>query len=335
MTAKCVVCGKPLKVPEQTKVCSMDCRRLHMFRSGKRPPAKLPANTTTYDINKVYQSTDNSAQVALFDSILDSLDIKYVHNFQLQNYTYDIALTDNKVLICADTTATSNIYTLKHEPTLQRNRALLAKIFGYRCIHIYDWDDPIKILSSLIPKIKLYARNCTVQEISPDIASLFYNMYHYEGEYPLGFHYGLFHNDDLVECMSFAKPASTKYQYKLCRFCTAFEYQVLGGLSKLFHAFVQDYSPSSIVAFCDCNKFIGDCYEKFGMTRVELNAPYKIWSKGIEKREHAFLSYKSKVAEFDDMITSERSLEQIMLEHGWSLLYDCGRSKYEWRSPCI
>ena len=335
MNATCVVCGKPLKRPEQTKVCSLDCRRLHMFRIGKRPPAKPPINTTTYDLNKVYQSTDNSVQVALFDSILDSLNIRYTHDFQLQNYKYDIALTNSKVLICADTTATSNIYTLRNEPTLQRNRALLAKIFGYRCIHIYDWDDPIKILSSLVPKTTIYARNCTVQEVPPEAANIFYNMYHYEGEYPLGFHYGLFYNDALVECMSFAKPPNSRYQYKLCRFCTDFEYQVVGGLSKLFKAFLADHNPTSVVAFCDCNKFVGDCYEKFGMTKVESNAPYKIWSKGIEKREHSFLSYKSKVEEFDDVITQDRSLEQIMLEHGWSLLYDCGRSKYEWISPCI
>ena len=36
---------------------------------------------------------------------------------------------------------------------------------GFRCIHIWDWDDKHKIINSLFKNQKIYARNCEIKEV--------------------------------------------------------------------------------------------------------------------------------------------------------------------------
>ena len=39
---------------------------------------------------------------------------------------------------------------------------MLAEKHGYRCIHVFDWDDLDKIINLLLPKTRVFARNCKI-----------------------------------------------------------------------------------------------------------------------------------------------------------------------------
>ena len=49
----------------------------------------------------------------------------------------------------------------------------LAVKNGYRCIHVWDWDDIDKIVNMLQPKEVKYARKLNVVELKHDKVSMF------------------------------------------------------------------------------------------------------------------------------------------------------------------
>lgn len=328
----CVVCGRPFESVVSAATCSLNCKRFRCIKSKiTSPPPQPIIHNIDYDPSLIFQSHDNSVQVKLFSNILSELNISHTLNHQLGEYNYDIKLDDKPVLICADTTATSNEYTLASEKMLQRNRTLLAWIHGYRCIHIYDWDDYLKILSSLIPKHHVSAHRCKIAELDNTSADMFYHMYHLGELYSMKdpVHLGLFLDDMLVQCMTFAK-SSRAYEYTLCRFCSDFEYIIDGGASKLFQYFIKLKDPESIVAYCDCDKFTGDVFEKIGMKLSCSNEPNRIWSKGIERVHGGFLSLSELHKLLGAVELAGKSNAQILLEHGWVSVYNCGKSRYTW-----
>lgn len=58
------------------------------------------------------------------------------------------------------------------------------------------------------------------------------------------------------------------------------KYQVIGGASKLFSYFIKNYSPSSIISYCNLSKMSGNVYEKLGFNLKEISNPNYVWVKG-------------------------------------------------------
>ena len=204
-----------------------------------------------------------------------------------------------------------------------QNKSKLAADLGIRLIHIseYDWIDTQRqlILKSIMKsacnkiKNKIYARNCIVKKLKSSELRSFCDKNHIQGYRNAKITYGLFYNNELVQMMSFSH--HKKYEWELIRSCTKLDTQIVGGVNKLFKAFVKDEKPNQIFSYCDFNLFNGISYEKLGMQYLGLTAPnlHYILKNGkvINRMPHKYKDFKSEIA---------------------ASIYGAGSKKYLWQN---
>lgn len=165
------------------------------------------------------------------------------------------------------------------------DKSKLAENLGIRLIHIYEYewlDKRIKpIIISMIRiacndvENKIFARKCTIKQITNKEAKDFNNKNHLQGHRNAQITYGLFYKDELVQLMSFSK--NKKYGWEIIRGCPGSNNIVVGGVSKLFNHFLKENNPSSVFSYCDFNKFNGKGYESIGMSFIGYTGPDKKW----------------------------------------------------------
>lgn len=263
--------------------------------------------------------------------------------FKLGNYSFDIKTGD--VLIELDPTFTHSSTKVVYKG----NKKIPVKAFdyhfkksqlaienGYRCIHIWDWDDKNKIINLLKPKTTLYARQLEVKEVSFEDTGTFLSQYHIQNSCSgQDIRLGLYKDNELVEMMTFGKPRyNKKYEYELLRLCTKDEYKVVGGAEKLFKFFVNKYKPSSIVSYCDNSKFTGEVYTRLGMELKSYGKPTKHWYNvrtGRHFTDNLVRQRGYSQLHNDKLHTKGESNDQLMLEAGYLEIYDCGQSTYIWK----
>lgn len=272
-----------------------------------------------------------------FKSICESNDILLESEYHLGSYSYDFKVVGQNILIELNPTYTHNVIGnhwnskgLAYD--YHQLKSELAESKGFRCIHIFDWDDYAKILNMLRPKQTVYARHCTILDVSSIDCALFLNSYHLQNTCRgQKVKLGLYYNGELIQIMSFGKPRyNSNYEWELLRLCTHAQYRVLGGTSKLFKHFINTYESSSIISYCDRSKFTGEVYTEIGMSLKHTTPPAKVWSSGTQKITDNLLRQRG----FDQIFHTEfgkgTSNDELMLEHGWLPVYDCGQAVYEW-----
>lgn len=201
-----------------------------------------------------------------------------------------------------------------------------------RVIHVWDWDDWQKIINLIKPKERLYARKLKIKSVNSDIAKIFLEKHHLQGNCRnKTVNLGLYQDEQLVELMVFGKPRyNNKYEWELLRLCTHSNYIIVGGANKIFKYFTDNYKPKSIISYCDYSKFTGDVYTKLGFKFVKLNYPSKIWSKGSKKITDSLLRQRGFDQLFKTNYGKGTSNEQLMLDNYWLPVYDCGQKVFEY-----
>lgn len=272
-----------------------------------------------------------------FGHLLCHIENKITYELRIENRFYDIALPDRKILIEIDPTYTHNAVG-NHwgdglDPNYHIEKSQLAEKYGYRCIHIFDWDDWDKILNMLTPnKRRLFARNLDIRDIDKKTADEFIDKYHLQGKCRGNVvNLGLFNRDKLIQVMTFGKPRyNKKYEGELLRLCTRSDCYVVGGAEKLFIHFIRNFNPESIISYCDRSKFSGEVYERLGMKLINSTQPAKVWSSGNDKITDNLLRQRGFDQLFDAHFGKGTSNEELMLQHGWLPVYDCGQNAYSW-----
>lgn len=218
-----------------------------------------------------------------FGRMLSEHGLSYKFETRINDKSYDIHILDSKILLEVNPTYTHNSIGNHWDKNgmdkyYHLNKTKLAVANGYRCIHIFDWDDLDKVIQTLLPKKVVYPRSCTVAEIDYSTASKFEMQYHLQGDCRgQSVCLGLYYEGELVQVMTFGKPRYTnKYQWEVLRLCTHSEYRVVGGAGKLFKHFLRQYNPQSIVSYCDLAKFNGDVYQQLGFKHVRDTEPQKV-----------------------------------------------------------
>ena len=270
--------------------------------------------------------------------IFQDLGFDAEQEFNLGRRSYDFKI--GNILIEIDPTISHNSFMSIYDKdshgldmNYHRDKSNLAKENGYQCIHIFDWDDFDKILDILKPRKTIYARNCTIKEVSKSDVADFLNRYHLQNTCNgQTVRLGLYYEDALVQVMTFGKPRyNKKYQWELLRLCTKSDLQITGGASKLFKYFISNYNPTSIISYCDASKFSGLVYEQMGMRYLRQTKPNKIWSNGKDKITNNLLIRRGFDQLFDTNFGKGTSNERLMIDHKWLPVYDCGQYVYEWR----
>lgn len=272
-----------------------------------------------------------------FEQILIDNNIEFTKEFPIENRQYDFKV--GNILIEIDPTITHNTLmnpfsdegiSLKYH----QDKTLLAQRNGYQCIHIFDWDNVDKVISLLKePDEIIYARNCEVRNIDQKVCNEFEDQNHLQGHCLFQkWRYGLYNNDELVEVMTFGNPRYNKnYQFELMRLCSRIGVRVVGGASKLFHHFIEEHNPESIMSYCNLSKFSGSVYKELGMDLFKITEPSIIWSK-----ENLFVTENQlRTRGFDAIFGTSygkgTSNTELIKEAGYLPVPDCGQSVFVWK----
>ena len=212
-------------------------------------------------------SNDSKPNLA-FAKLLSDNGIEYSREFPIGRFSYDFKIGNILVEINPTATHNSTMNIFDREPLdkdYHYNKSLLAFENGYRCIHVFDWDNVDLIINQLKKRETVYARNCELKEVDSSTAREYLNTYHLQGFCKSDINIGLFNNGELVSIMTFGYPRYNKhYQYELLRLCS--HKHVIGGAEKMFKYFLDNYSPKSIISYCDFGKFNGNVYRRLGFS---------------------------------------------------------------------
>lgn len=174
----------------------------------------------------------------------------------------------------------------------------------------------------------IFARKCTVKEISSTESKLFQERNHIQGYTPSKINIGLFFNGDLVSIMTFGKCRfSKKYEYELIRFCSILNTHVIGAAGKLLKYFEEKFKPSSIISYADRRWSRGNLYKKLGFSLDHISKPdYRYWNrkKGVYMPESRIKYQKHKLKKLIENFDPNISESKNMKNAGYLKIYDCG-----------
>lgn len=268
---------------------------------------------------------------------LASIGCDVAYELSLGSYSYDLAIPSQHLVIEINPSYTHNTegnhYGVARSIDYHLKKTQTAADNGYRCVHIFDWDNVDKVLQMFTPKTNVYARRCAIDEIDADTANEFESLYHLQG--PVKGQkvcLGLFYQGQLIQIMTFGKPRyNNKYDWELLRLCTAAQYRVVGGAKRLWSHFLKLHEQESVISYCDVAKFTGDVYSQLGMKLLYTTSPSKVWSKGSQKITDNLLRQRG----FDQLFSTDfgkgTSNEELMLQHGWLPVYDCGQQVWAYQ----
>lgn len=270
-----------------------------------------------------------------FQQRLADIGLKTTLEYRIGLKSYDIKIADDNTLIEIDPSYTHN-YIGNHwnREGLSENyhlyKSQLAEENGYQCVHVFDWDDPEKIINMLRPKKTIYARKCQIYKLNLDYTNEFLDNYHLQGKCKGQLVcLGLVCEGELYQVMTFGKPRyDKKFEVELLRLCTKPGYQVVGGASKLFKYFTEFYEVGSVISYCDISKFCGKVYEQIGMKLIRTTPPQEIWSRRTDKVTANLLRQRGYDQLFGTNYGKGTSNDELMLKNGWLPVYDCGQRVY-------
>ena len=202
---------------------------------------------------------------------------------------------------------------------------------GYRLITVFESDDFEKakqLIRVVVGQSKrIYARNTSCAEISPQDAKLFHKKYHMHGSVGASVHYGIFEAGELLQVLSVGKSRFTKHQYEITRMSSS-HMLVVGGSSKLFINFVRDHKPKSVITFADLRYGTGNVYSSCGFEYLRITSPnYWYFKKDNPDRVYSRVAFqKHKLPDLLDRFNPDISEYQNMIENGWGRIWDCGNS---------
>lgn len=275
---------------------------------------------------------------------------------KIHPYEIDIFIPDMSIGFECDPTATHNSsipdpwgadpkslsYHKMKTDMCEEKGIFLFHIFGY------EWTHKREIIESMIKNIlgkcdeKIYARMCVVKEVDSKTCKKFLNENHRQGAANSSIRLGLYYHDELISLMTFGKMRNTigtsKNEdlsdcWELVRFCSKLNKSVIGGASKLFKHFVRTYQPNRIRSFSDRAHTRGTLYQKLGFTELRRSDPGYVWVDLYTDRAYnRYNTQKQNIKKFlhDDTIDLSKSEKQIMEEHDFVQVFDCGTITWEW-----
>lgn len=272
-----------------------------------------------------------------FKALLEAHNIKYQEEVSIGNFRVDFVV--GNVAIEINPTATHNDSFNPYNGKAKTKDYHLIKTkeyksFGYKCIHVWDWDKFESILNLIKPKETIFARKCQIREVSKSEADEFLREHHIQGTIRAQLvRIGLYYGDNLVQIMTFGKPRYNKnYDWELLRLCSHSDFKVLGGASKILKHFRQS-NEGSIISYCDKSKFDGGIYEILGFSLLKDNPPSKHWAKPYRTLNPAhftdnFVRQKGFDNIFGTSFGKGSSNDELMRSAGFLSVWDCGQSSY-------
>lgn len=231
------------------------------------------------------------------------------------------------------------------------NKTLECNSKGIHLIHIfgYQWSNKPEIVKSMIlnsvgkTPTRYFARKCEIKEVSDADSRLFLNENHIQGYTVSKVRLGLYFDDELVSLMTFSRKRGTlgktskdtKDDWELTRFCNKKFSRCVGGASKLFKHFLNNFHPNTVVSFSDRSNTRGTLYDKLGFQFDSYSNPGYVWvniqSDIYHNRVACQKNNLRKLFNDPSIDIEHHSESEIMEEHGFVKVYNSGLIKWVWR----
>lgn len=336
----------------------------HFDHSPTLTELALHLNVCLNSIYDYVNLSDNSDIITRCSSKLEDEVIHFIHEvnpnlyLQIHNrsiispYELDIYIPSLNIAFECNPTSTHNSSICdpwggKPKPNnYHKIKSKMCEDVGIRLIHIfgYEWNHKNEILKSIIRNTlqsnssKIYGRKCKISEISDQVCRKFLSDNHRQGYSQCSIRIGLYHESELVSVMTFGKPRmsiskANDVEYELVRFCNKLNTTVIGGASKLFKYFIDNYLPNSIISYSDFARTSGKLYDMLGFECARLTEPGYVWVNTRNdiayNRMHA---QKQNIRRFlnDDTIDLTKTENDIMISHGYVKVCDSGNKVWIW-----
>lgn len=261
---------------------------------------------------------------------IESLGIKIIANYRKFKYEIDIFVKDYNLAIeyhglywhsyGENETKKQRYYHYNKKDFFQKKNINLIQIFEN------EWRDKKDIIKSKIKYLlgkcenKLFARRCLISKVNSSDFNNFVEKNHLQGELCTKIKIGLFYNDDLVSVMGFNR--HSKYDHVCTRFCSKVDTVIIGGASKLFKYFINNYCNynDTILSYADRRYSNGTLYRNLGFKIVGVTKPnYWYTDKKNLFNRMQFQKYKlsNKLKLFDESITEAQNMFMNMYRRIW------------------
>ena len=184
--------------------------------------------------------------------------------------------------------------------------------------------------------MKLNARECEQRELSnKKEVREFLDSNHSQGYAAYSKAYGLYHNNELVQIMTFGRPRFNKnFQWEIIRDCTKVGYKVNGGTSKLWKEFTDNNSVRSCICYSYphnedtlyTNKYVDYC----NFVNISKAKPIKKiyfegeWQGETKRIDKSILERQGVDRLLKGKFGQDRTNEQILLDLGFEKKYEDG-----------
>jgi hypothetical protein len=221
----------------------------------------------------------------------------------------------------------------KHERYKHYNKLELALNNGYSLIQIYEneWLTKQEIVKSMLAirlgmvSRRIYARNCSVIEVSDNTAADFFNTNHLQGHRKSTKYIGLVYKNELVVLASFSIIGG---RCELIRFCSCLHTIVVGGLSKL----IKRSCYSKIFTYVDRRySSSASSYLAVNFQLVGTTPPGYCYCKGLKTFPRQMFQ-KHKLPGLLSDFCIDRTEAENMFANDYRRLWDAGHYKMEWCS---
>ena len=208
------------------------------------------------------------------------------------------------------------------------------KIFIYH-IFEYEWKEKKQQLLNQLNNLlgfninKIYARKCVIKEVNNESKRIFLEENHLQGNDSSSIKLGLYYNNELVSLMTFCSSRFNKnYHYELSRFCSKNNCNVIGGASKLFKYFINNYNPQSIISYSNIAHTRGNLYNLLGFKFSLISDPNYVWTNG-----HKILTrYQCQKHKLLKQGFKGNSETEMMHNNGYYRIFDCGNKVWIWNN---
>lgn len=295
--------------------------------------------------NQIHTWLPNCEIINNIRSVIDGLEL-------------DIYLPEYKLAIECNPTCTHNSSTFDpwggppKSHSYHKRKSDLCEEKGIFLYHVfgYDWINHRDVVFSMLGNLlhvnhnKVYARKCTVKEVTSTEAIQFLNRNHRQGAANSKIRLGLYYQGELVSLMTFSKMRNsigTGHEdlsecWELVRFCSTLNTTVVGGADKLFQHFIKIMNPTQIRSFSDRAHTKGTLYEKLGFHEVRRSTAGYVWVNVADDTAcNRVNAQKKNIRRFlhDDTIDiTNKSEKEIMESHGYVRVYDSGTITWEWNN---
>ena len=242
--------------------------------------------------------------------------------FHIGSEGYDIKIDGTNILIEVDPSYThsliKNHWGTCIDMNYHINKTNLANQNGYQCYHIFDWDNQVAFVKSLIKKYCISQKDCILKELNLKETTEFikkFSLYKYDSSKTINI--GITRNDKILEMMSFQILDNIAY---IIGIFSKFHYSVQSGYASILEYFIDKYNITKIIGKIDKAKSNGDILKSLNFSFVEYQKPEIIWSHNKSAISNSYI--------LDTTSLSEDLIWSMMIENKYLPVPTCGYELY-------